>query len=533
MSSTGDWNAAQKSALDWLGQRRPALSRDHMTLWDFHEPSWREYRSSQWYVDRLRQEGFEVEQGSAGMPTAFCARWRNGNGPTIAGYAEYDAVPGQSQAPVPYRKPRGGVSKFAAGHTDPHSALGMGSFSGFVAARHAMERHGIGGTLVFFGEPAEKMCASKPIHAAHGYYRDLDAAISFHPHSFPALTNGCFWETSCAPYWSRIYTFECENPETWQSGAAGVVSHVHAMARAPGAIDAVCLMYTNSKMMKESMLPHTGSWSLNEFIPIAGQAAADNIAPAISQIQYSLRAPTLGMCEAVFEVLDRNADHIAAMTHCTVTKAWITKTRAGLPNRAMAEITYRNFERLGAPQWGEEAKSFAREVQTNLGLEPMAEPFLDKTMQMTSPWEAEEAFRKELPAWQMNYAADDYVDYSWHAPTVRLYVAHPELAQPEGGYRYPAWVRHAMGGVPACIDPMWTRAGEVIAATVIDLMLDPAGLSKARSEFEERTGGGIGGSKWVAPLLPPDFVAPTGYRWPEYVETPRGREWTVPAVREW
>ena len=70
------------------------------------------------------------------------------------------------------------------------------------------------------------------------------------------------------------------------------------MARAPGAIDAVCLMYTNSKMMKESMLPHTGSWSLNEFIPIAGQAAADNIAPAIGQIQYSLRAPTLGMCEA-------------------------------------------------------------------------------------------------------------------------------------------------------------------------------------------------------------------------------------------
>jgi len=88
MSSTGDWNAAQKSALDWLDQRRAALSRDHMTLWDFHEPSWREYRSSQWYVDRLRQEGFEVEQGSAGMPTAFCARWRSGNGPTIAGYAD-------------------------------------------------------------------------------------------------------------------------------------------------------------------------------------------------------------------------------------------------------------------------------------------------------------------------------------------------------------------------------------------------------------------------------------------------------------
>ena len=87
---------------------------------------------------------------------------------------------------------------------------------------------------------------------------------------------------------------------------------------------------------------------------------------------------------------------------------------------------------------------------------------------------------RELPAWQLNYAADDYVDYTWHAPTVRLYVAHPTLAEPAGGYRYPDWVRHAMGGVPACIDPMWTKAGAVIATTLIDLMIDPAGLAKAR-----------------------------------------------------
>ena len=67
------------------------------------------------------------------------------------------------------------------------------------------------------------------------------------------------------------------------------------------------------------------------------------------------------------------------------------------------------------------------------------------------------------------------MDYTWHAPTVRLYVAHPDLAGPRAGYRYPDWVRHAMGGVPACIDPMWTKAGEVIATTLIDLLIDPAG----------------------------------------------------------
>ncbi|MEO8667372.1 MAG: amidohydrolase, partial [Bauldia sp.] len=513
MADASDWSPAQASALGWLDANHAALSSDHMTIWDFHEPSWREYKSSTWYMDRLEREGFTVERGTAGMPTAFRARWSNGPGPVIAGYAEYDAVPGQSQAPVPYRKPRDGVSPRAAGHTDPHSALGIGSFGGFLAARHAMEKYGIGGTLVFFGEPAEKMCGAKPVHAAHGFYGGLDAAISFHPHSFPALTNGCFWDTASAPYWSRIYTFECENPETWQNeAAAGSVAHAHASARAPGAIDAVCLMYTNSKMMKESMLPHTGSWTLNEFIPIAGQAAADNIAPGIGQIQYAMRAPTLAMCAAAFAVLDRNADHIAAMTHCTVEKAWITRTRAGLPNHAMAEVTFRNFEKLGAPVWSEEAKQFARDLQSSLGVESMAEPFLDGMMRLTPPQEAEKAFRAQLPAWQLNYAADDYVDYTWHAPTVRLYVARPSLQPPKPGYRYPEWVRHAMGGVPVCIDPMWSKASAVIATTVLDLMTDRAALERAQAEFRERTGGGIGGTKWVAPLLPPDFQAPIGYR---------------------
>ncbi|MBE2277519.1 MAG: amidohydrolase [Rhodobacteraceae bacterium] len=523
-----EFSPAQRSALDWLAQENAAFSLDHQTIWSFHEPAWREYRSAAWYAARLEAEGFEVERGSAGMPTAFRARWSNGSGPVIAGYAEYDAVPGQSQVAEPRRAPRPGTSKHAAGHTDPHSALGMGSFAGFLAAKRAMEAHGIGGTLVYFGEPAEKMCGAKPVHAAHGYYDGLDAAISFHPHSFNALTNGVFWDTTSAPYWSRIYTFECDTPETWQDSVhGGTVAHAHASARAPGAIDAVCLMYTNSKMMKESMLPHTGTWTLNEFIPVAGQAAADNLAPAYSQIQYSMRAPNLEMCATVFEVLDRNAAHIAAMTHCTMRADWITKTRPGLPNHAMAEATFRNFEKLGAPQWSEAAREFAREGQRAQGFDAMQNPFLDAMERLTPPAEAEAAFRAQLPPWQLNYAADDYVDYTWHAPTVRLYVARPTLKPDPSGKRYGEWLRHAMNGDPACIDPMWSKAAEVISTTIIDLMTVPAILERAQAEFRERTGGGIGGSKWIAPLLPADFEAPVGYHWPEWVETPRGPEWSI------
>ncbi len=167
-------------------------------------------------------------------------------------------------------------------------------------------------------------------------------------------------------------------------------------------------------------------------------------------------------------------------------------------------------------------------MQTNLGIEPMDEPFVEALTRLTPPWEAEEVFRQQLPPWQLHFAADDYVDYTWHAPTVRLFVARPTLRPPEAGHRYPEWTRWAMGGMPACIDPMWSRAAEVIATTVLDLLTDADALARAKAEFDERTGGGIGGTKWVPPLLPADVEPPIHYRWPEYVDTPRGREWTVP-----
>jgi len=56
----------------------------------------------------------------------------------------------------------------------------------------------------------------------------------------------------------------------------------------------------------------------------------------------------------------------------------------------------------------------------------------------------------------------------------------------------------------------------------------PDELDKARQEFEQRTGGGIGGSEWLAPLLPKDFQPPIDLRWPEYVTTARGEEWWLP-----
>lgn len=520
----------KQTGFAWIDARRDDLSRWHQEIWWMAEPAWREYRSAAWYVDRLRKEGFAVEEGSAGMPTAFCATWTNGKGgPVIGGYAEYDAVPGSNQDQVPYEKPRDGYHKWAAGHTDPHSALGMGALAGFLSAKAAMEKHGIAGTLKFFGEPAEKVCGSKPVHAAHGYYDDIAAAISFHPSYMPAISNTTIWDTHCGSYWSAIYTFECVASRAWaRMGASSATASSHVTARAPGAIDAVCLMYTTTKYTKEAMLPHTGTWTLNEAILAAGQATSDNLAPKFSQIQYASRAPTLAMQERIFAVLDSNAEHVAKLTHTQVRKGWVTKTRVGLPNHALAALAYRNMELAGPPAWGEEARTFCSEIQKNLGLPPMADP-LDAGMgRLHPPQEAEALIRGDLPPWQSNYTSDDYVDYTWHTPTVRLMIGRLMLRSPGGEFAYPEWVWNATGGYAPCIDPTVLAAGRVIGATILDLLTKPAELAKVRAEFVERTGGGVGGSSWVAPLLPADFQAPVHYRWPEYVTTPRGHEWWIP-----
>ncbi|KLN60348.1 peptidase M20 [Kiloniella spongiae] len=524
---------AKRDALSWVEENLPRLSDWNQTIFDYGETAWREYKSCAWYVERLKAEGFDVEEGSGGMPTAFCAVWRNGDGPTIGSYAEYDAVPGNCQAADTVQRPRDNLSEHAGGHTDPHSALGISALGGLLAAKETMQRHNIQGTLKFFGEPAEKVRGSKPIHAAKGYYDDLDAAISFHPFYMLPLSNTTRWNTHCGAAYAVIYTFECNDPENWlfQSGeAASPIPASHASARAPGANDALMQMYMTSKMLKASMVSAGTGWSMNECILTAGQATADNLPAQIAQIQYMMRVPDLEMAETIMRVLDKNAESAVNNSHCSFKKDWVCKSRPGLPNHVMAQLTYDNLERVGAPIFNKgEAVTKAQEIQRNLGIEVMEQPFLSECEKLISPQDAEHELRKQLPEWQKHFTSDDYTEFCWHAPTVRLYVARPMLRAPDNGFKYPAWVMNALGGIRETIDPMIECASKTIGATIVDLFCRPEMLEKAQKEFNERTGG-IGGENWIPPQC--DYDSPHHFRWPEYVETDRGYEWWIPTLEK-
>jgi aminobenzoyl-glutamate utilization protein B len=517
----------KKTVFDWIAANEKRLSDFHQEIWHYAEPAFREYKSAKAYVELLRAEGFDVEEGSAEMPTAFCATFGAGK-PVIATYAEYDATPGSSQQAVPYEAPREGTHPWAAGHTDPHSALGVGALTGILAAKEAMVKHGLKGTLKFFGEPAEKICGSKPVHAAKGYFDDLDAAISWHPTWAPTGST-VIWDTQCGSYWSVVFTFECLEPETWISKDLLLdPGNAHAAPRCPGALDAINMMYMNTKATKEAMYPHTGNWAMNEYMMTAGQCTSDNLPPRIGQIQYSWRAPTLAIQNQLYKVLENNAIHVAAINHCELDVRWVTKTRVGLTNHAMADLVYRNLELAGPPVFSDEAVTVGREMQKNVGLDPMDDPIAELSEQLTTPQDYEASQREVLPPWQKNYTSDDYVDYTWHAPTARMHVDRGHLKSPSNGYSYPAWLYNATGGIRCMIDPCILTAGRTVGASIVELLTEPAELEKARNEFNERTGGGVGGSKWVAPLLASDFKPPVDLRWPEYVTTERGEEWWIP-----
>lgn len=527
-------NASKEAARNWVAAHERQLSDWHQIIWNYAEPAWREYRSAAWYVHTLREHGFSVEEGSGGMPTAFCAEWRNGEGgPTVGAYAEYDATPDHSQQAVPWEAPREGLSRYAAGHVDPHSALGIGALAGVLAAQHAMRQHHIAGRLKFFGEPAEKTCGSKPIHAAKGYYDDVDAFISFHPAYLLPHCNSVNWDVHAGCSYGRVFTFECRHAETWGGPSPlRTLWPAHALApRAPGALDAACLMYTSSKYLYGAMLPRNSGWYITEYMMTGGQATADNQTARIAQLYYCWRAPTVEMMERVAEVLENNAQHVAAMTHCTCRGEWVQKNRPGLPNHVMARLGYANLRLAGPPQFGEEARAFGRKILENLGYTPPEDPFLPECSQLHDPEEVDAILRESLPPWQKNMLSDDYTEYGWHAPTVRLFIGRCMVERPQDGPQtvLPSWAFDALGGKRECIDPTIFSAGRTIAYIILDLLTKPEVLARAWEEFTERTGGGKGGSRWIPPLLPADHPAPIHFRWPEYATTPRGeRQWWLP-----
>lgn len=212
------------------------------------------------------------------------------------------------------------------------------------------------------------------------------------------------------------------------------------------------------------------------------------------------------------------------MAHCSWRGDWVSKSRPGLPNHALAEVCFANLRLAGPPEYGAEAVRLAREVQAACGVEPLEAPFLEACSTLIAPEEAEAILRRDLPPAQVNSTSDDYTEMCWHTPTVRLYIGRAMLKAPEGRH-YPPWAMNALGGMAATIDPTVISAAKTVGLTLLDLVTDADLRERARAEFERRTA-----ENPIPPLC--DYPPPVHFRWPEYVSTARGEEWWIPAPPE-
>ena len=172
-----------------IDENAPEIIALSDAIWEYAELSMEEYKSAAYYCELLEKEGFTVERELCGIPTAFSGSFGSGS-PRIGILGEFDALSGLSQVAGSTRKQS--LVPGGNGHGCGHNLLGAGSFGAALAIKKAIEAGALQGTVIFYGCPGEEGCAGKTFMARDGMFRDLDAALTWHPGSTNEVTVGSY-----------------------------------------------------------------------------------------------------------------------------------------------------------------------------------------------------------------------------------------------------------------------------------------------------------------------------------------------------
>ncbi|MHA2251882.1 MAG: hypothetical protein ACXAD7_16075, partial [Candidatus Kariarchaeaceae archaeon] len=159
----------KEKLVSWIEENNQKIIDMSDKIWDFAETGLQEHKSADYLVAAMKSEGFEVESGVADMSTAFIASYGTEK-PVIAILGEYDALPGLSQEPVPYRKP---LKEGANGQGCGHNLLGVAGVGAAIALKKEIEAGNLKGTVKYYGCPAEEFYNSKGWMVVNGYFDDV------------------------------------------------------------------------------------------------------------------------------------------------------------------------------------------------------------------------------------------------------------------------------------------------------------------------------------------------------------------------
>lgn len=451
--------SAKQDALTHLEDLEGATRQLSMDLWDYSEIALREERSAALLAGFLENEGFDVEMGVAGMPTAFVASWGEGR-PRVGILAEYDALPGVGNAAVPERSGReDGVT---SGQGCGHNLFGAASTTAAVATKRTMEKMGIDGTVVLFGTPAEETVVGKVFMARDGLFDDMDAVLDWHP--------GVETKTRNDPG-QAMNSFSVE---FFGQAAHGAYDPWNGRS----ALDGVEMLNYGVNMMREHIEPTA---RIHYVIPEGGDAP--NVVPEYAKVWYYVRDLNRESVEGYYQRILRIAEGAALATGTTHKVTLITGVHECLMNRPMQEAIQTNLELAGDAGFTAEDQAFGKKLQRFLDIEEAGfvgevEPLKDEIEPATG-------------------GSTDVCEVSYIVPQAGF-----SIATSAKGVPWHSWATTACHGTEAGVRGA-QAAARVLALTGIDLLTDAELRAAARKDFEQRTGGKRYQSPIPAELEPP------------------------------
>lgn len=320
-----------------LDDRYPQTAQMAETLWDYAEVGYKEQQSSALLQETLAAEGFAVEAGVAGIPTAFVASYGDG-GPVIGILAEYDALPGITQAAVAHRSP---VDDKPAGHACGHNLFAAGSVSAAIAVKHWLDASGAPGTVRLYGTPAEEGGSGKVYMVRAGLFDDVDAVLHWHP--WDVNTAGA--DTSLA---NRSAKFRFRGVSAHAAGAPW---------RARSALDGVEAFNFMVNLMREHVPPEA---RIHYVITSGGEAP--NVVPDFAEVYYYVRHPEAALVTSIWARIEEAARGAAAGTGTEVDWEIIHGNHPLLINVTLAEMMDEKLREVGGLSYSPEEQAFAETI---------------------------------------------------------------------------------------------------------------------------------------------------------------------------
>ena len=451
----------RQQMLDYLESNSRQYADLARTIWDKAELGYREVESSALLQSTLAAEGFDIEAGVANIPTAFVASYGSGK-PVIGFLAEFDALPGISQAAEPVRQEIEGKN---AGHACGHHLFGAGSTAAAVAVKRWMAQNGVKGTVRLYGTPAEEGGSGKVYMVRAGLFDDVDSVLVWHPADHNAANPSSTLANKSAKFRFR-----------------GVASHAAvAPERGRSALDGVEAMNFMTNMLREH-IPQTARM---HYVITAG-GTAPNVVPEFAEVFYYVRHPNAEELKKIWSRVLAAAEGAALGSGTELEMEVIHGNHSVLPNESLARVMHRNLEQVGGSQWSREEKAFAATLAESL---PPGSTVAG----------AEEQVRPM--EFYQSMGSTDVGDVSWAVPTTEM-----RAATWVPGTAPHTWQAIAAGGMGIGSKGMMTAA-RTLSLTAGELLLNPELLAEARAEFEERRG-----ADWQYEPLLGDRDPPLDYR---------------------